>query len=226
MARLVEPVERNDWAAARALHTRLLPLLLDRTSSSRTRFRSRPRWRGWGCSTRCTGCRWCRRATSRATKIDRVLADLGLVAGRGGRSARMSGITHRPSDARRRARRSISTPLPRASRSWPPPTSRTRRDEARAVFAELRRALSEGLVRAAEPDASVADRLARQRLGQARHPARVPRRRARRRVGGPRPAAVLRQGHAAAEAAHARRERAPRSRRIVDPRRRLRRRPA
>ena len=75
------------------------------------------------------------------------------------------------------------------------PTSRTLvaagavadRDAARAVFARLREALSAGEVRAAEPDASSADRLARQHLGEAGHPARLQVRRHRRRVDGPRP---------------------------------------
>ena len=73
------------------------------------------------------------------------------------------------------------------------------RDAARAAFAQLREALSAGEVRAAEPDRVEPDRLARQHLGQAGHPARLPVRRHRRHVAGSRPLAVLRQGHAAAQ---------------------------
>jgi hypothetical protein len=65
----------------------------------------------------------------------------------------------------------------------------------------------------------VPHRLARQRLGQAGHPARLPPRRRRRRVDGPRPTRLLRQGHAAA--AQARRRRGVRivPRRLGGPRR-------
>ena len=38
-----------------------------------SRFRSRARWRPWGCSKRCTGCRWCRRAGVEA----RIRQDVG-----------------------------------------------------------------------------------------------------------------------------------------------------
>ena len=55
--------------------------------------------------------------------------------------------------------------------------ARTRRA---SVFARLRAELAAGRVRAAEPDAVVAHRLARQRLGEAGHPARLPLRRRRR----------------------------------------------
>ena len=48
------------------------------------------------------------------------------------------------------------------------------------------------------------DWLAREHVGEAGHPARVPVRRHHRRVDGSRPLAVLRQGHAAAEAARPR----------------------
>ena len=72
--------------------------------------------------------------------------------------------------------------------------------QAARSFARLRAALSSGEVRAAEPDAVGAHRLAGEQLGEAGDPARVPPRRHRRRVGGSRPLAVLRQGHAAAEA--------------------------
>ena len=65
------------------------------------------------------------------------------------------------------------------------------------------------------------DRLARQHVGEAGHPARLPVRRHRRRVDGPRPLAVLRQGHAAAEAARPRRRRPHRARRIGGARRRV-----
>ena len=71
------------------------------------------------------------------------------------------------------------------------------RDAARAMFARLREAMSAGDVRAAEPDRVVARRLARERVGEAGHSARVPLRRHRGRVDGPRALAVLRQGHAA-----------------------------
>ena len=75
---------------------------------------------------------------------------------------------------------------------------RPRDDGARRRSRALRAALGDGSVRAAEPDPSRRQRLARQRLGQAGHPARLPLRRDGRRVGRSRPLAVLRQGHAAA----------------------------
>ena len=50
---------------------------------------------------------------------------------------------------------------------------------AMEAFLALRNAIERGEIRAAEPDRVRAYRLARQRLGQARHPARLPHRRAR-----------------------------------------------
>ena len=81
--------------------------------------------------------------------------------------------------------------------SRPAPSRRSRR-RARDVRAAARGAVgrygARGRARCVEPG-----RLARQHVGEAGHPARLPVRRHRRRVDGPRPLAVLRQGHAAAE---------------------------
>ena len=65
------------------------------------------------------------------------------------------------------------------------------------------------------------DRLAGQHMGQAGHPARVPPRRQRGRFSRSRQLAVLRQGHAAAEAAHHRQQGARGARRLVGTRRRI-----
>ena len=93
---------------------------------------------------------------------------------------------------------------------------------ARAAFDELRRRSSAATVRSAEPDPAVADRMARQHLGQAGHPARLPVRRSRRHVGAA--AAVLRQGHACrCSSSGVERRRSHRARRIGDSRRRVRR---
>ena len=65
------------------------------------------------------------------------------------------------------------------------------------------------------------DGLARERVGQAGHPGRVPMRRRGGHVGRRRAAAVRRQGHAAAQAPRSRRRRPSRARRLVHPRRRV-----
>ena len=63
------------------------------------------------------------------------------------------------------------------------------------LFQAFKDALNSGAVRAAEPDPSSPQRLARERLGQEGHPAGLPHGRHRRHVDRPPPPAVLRQGH-------------------------------
>ena len=88
------------------------------------------------------------------------------------------------------------------------PTSSTRRrrrvGRSRRARANVRAAARGAVVRHRPrrgTRSASADRLARQHLGEAGHPARLQVRRHRRRLDGPRPLAVLRQGHAAAQAA-------------------------
>ncbi len=99
-------------------------------------------------------------------------------------------------DARRDDERSGRRRSRRSSPPAPPPIA----NAAREVFARLRAALVERRSARRRARSVGAVRLARQRLGEAGHPARLPLRRHRRRVGRSRPLAVLRQGHAAAEA--------------------------
>ena len=73
-----------------------------------------------------------------------------------------------------------------STRSSPQGAARRQGRRARGVRRAAARARTRATVRAAEPDAGVADRLARQRVGEAGHPARLPLRRRRRHVGRPR----------------------------------------
>ena len=83
------------------------------------------------------------------------------------------------SSPRRRARERLARPAGADRGARRRGERRRAAEEARAAFAELRAALSRGEVRAAEPDAVRAHGLARERLGQAGHPARLPPRRPR-----------------------------------------------
>ena len=74
------------------------------------------------------------------------------------------------------------------------------RRRARAPVSEFKDALNAGTVRAAEPDRELAGRLAREWLGEERHPARISHGRHRGYVHRPGAAAVLRQGHLPGEA--------------------------
>ena len=150
-----------------------------------------------------TACRWCRRRP--ASKREDSARSL-----EGARTC----------SKRRRACMSARNSEIAATRSPPAPSAD--RDAARAAFARLREALSAGQVarrrarcrRAPSAGAST-------RWVEAGHSARLQVRRHGRRVDGPRHAAVLRQGHAAAEEARPRRRRPHRARRIGDSRRRV-----
>ena len=145
-----------------------------------SRFRSRPRWRRWGWSKRPTGCRSSAPKPESKEKIVKTLKDLGLAEG----SVRVS----------------LESEIARARRRRP--VGRSRRRRARCSRGCGRRCRP-ATVRAAEPDAGSPDRLARQHVGEAGHSPRLQVRRHRRRVDGSRQAALLRQGHAAAEASRA-----------------------
>ena len=134
MARMVEAVERNDWAAARALHHRL-PAADD---DQLRRVEPDPGEGGDGPDGPA------RRSVPAADGVavrgvappHRARAGRPRAAARGRRGAR-----HEPARAA-------------SSRLVAEKDLTARRDEARAAFAELRQALSDGSVRAAEPDAS------------------------------------------------------------------------
>ena len=200
----MERAERDDFAAAREIHAPA-HAALDRELR---RVEPDPGQggdgRSWASSRRSTGCRWCRPRRDVATTHRRG-------------AGRRRGCSNRPRPIAMSERSPDS-----ASRRLFRPAQPRRRGEARAAFAELREALARGEVRAAEPDAGAAERLAGQRLGQAGHPARLPLRRASSTCpldhGTP---SVLRQGHAAAEAARRAARRAHRPGRLLGARRRL-----
>ena len=149
-----------------ALHHELLPLLQINFIESNP-IPVKARWRRWACSKRSTGCRWCRRPASRERIAD-VLARRARDRSAGLTAARQTRTS--PCD--------LSTDERLSSESRPLAAGATRRrEQAREAFARLRAALSAGDARAAEPDASTPVGLARERLGQAGHPARLPLRR-------------------------------------------------
>ena len=179
---MVEAAERGDFAAARAVHTRLLPLMqvnfveVEPGPGEGGDGGDGPARRGLPAADGAAA------SPSRERRSCSVLNDLGLARRRAG-VTRLMPSTMLEIDIELRRRRRV----------------RRSRRGARGVRAAARGAVGRhGARRGArrvEPD-----RLARQHLGEAGHPARLPVRRHRRRVDGSRPLAVLRQGHAAAEA--------------------------
>ena len=201
MVQMVEAAERGDFAAARHWHEKLLPIM-------QINF-----------------------VESSPGPVKFAMAAMGLceeiVPAADGAAA--PGVAGK--GARRCSRNS-------ACRSSPGRTRESGGDASRSLFAQGaqadKAAAREAFVavahaarrrRSARRRAGLGDavRLARQRLGEAGHSARLPVRRHRRRVRRSRPLAVLRQGHDAAEEARRRRRRPHRARRIDDSRRRVRR---
>ena len=184
MAQLVEAAEANDFAFARELHTRLLPLMLANFAES--------------------------------NPIPVKAADgadgppRGELPAADGAAARRDAREARPRARERRARRGS-----RVSEAFAALRARVEelfaagasasREEARACFARAPRPARARRAARRRARRHAAKRLARQRLGQAGDPAGLPPRRRRRCVDGPRPAFVLRQGHAAAASASTRR---------------------
>jgi 4-hydroxy-tetrahydrodipicolinate synthase len=58
MVQMVEAAERNDFAAARRIHARLVPLLLINFVEANP-IPVKAAMARWACSKRSTGCRWC-----------------------------------------------------------------------------------------------------------------------------------------------------------------------
>jgi 4-hydroxy-tetrahydrodipicolinate synthase len=79
MARMVEAVERNDWAGARALHTRLLPLMLANFVESNP-IPVKAVMARLGLLTEVYRLPMVPPAEQTRRRLERVLADLGLVA--------------------------------------------------------------------------------------------------------------------------------------------------
>ena len=84
---------------------------------------------------------------------------------------------------RRAIKRRLKPPCNPPSNPSTTPSPRPTAAEDFRLFADFKTALNRGEIRAAEPDASVRYWLARQRLGQARHPAWLPHGQHRRYVG-------------------------------------------
>jgi 4-hydroxy-tetrahydrodipicolinate synthase len=80
MAELVEAVERNDWSAARALHTRLLPLLMTNFVESNP-IPVKAAMARMGLLDEVYRLPMVPPRDESRAKIERALADLGLVAG-------------------------------------------------------------------------------------------------------------------------------------------------
>ena len=184
MAQMVEAAERDDFAAARAIHARILPLMqINFVESNPVPVK----------------------AAMAAMGLLEEIYRLPMVSPRAGvegedsracsrSSALLQGRARMTSSQDARCRSDIER-LVRGAARRPTATRRARRSRGCA------RRCRPATVRAAEPDAVEPARLARQRLGEAGHPARLQVRRHRRRVDGSRQLAVLRQGHAAAEEA-------------------------
>ena len=131
MVEMIEAAERNDFAAARAIHSRIMPLMqINFVESNPVPVKA------------------AMAAMGLLEEVYRLPVDVAEARveredpGRAERSqaVRRPGATHEP---RRQKSLSSSRPAPSADR-----------DAARAMFARLREALSAGEVRAAEPDAS------------------------------------------------------------------------
>ncbi len=206
MVQMVEAAERGDFATARRWHEKLLPLMQVNFVESNpvpVKF-----------------------AMARDGPVRRGLpaADGAAATGVAGKdSRRAEGL--RPADRRWQiAARDAHAPAGHASPTLFAARARgADKAAAREAFFELQRALEPRRRSRRRARRERADRLARQRLGEAGHPARLPVRRHGRRLRRPRQVAVLRQGHDAAEEAGPRRRRAHRARRIDDSRRRVRR---
>ena len=181
MARLVEAAERNDFAAAREIHARLLPLML-------ANF-----------------------AESNPIPVKAAMAQMGLLeenyrlpmvpprradAGEAPPGPRRASASCPRGPARERR-------PPRPARPRRAALRRGRRRRPRGGARRLRRAARGALARRGPRGRArprLPHRLAGERLGQAGHPPRLPPRRPGRRLDGPRPPPVLRQGHAPPEA--------------------------
>ena len=131
MSRLVELAERGDFAGARALHQRLLPLMqVNFIESNPIPVKSAMASHG--------------PARRGLPPADGAAATGVEAADRGGPAVARASAEACRRDAERRSRTSVDW-LAAAGADAP-------RDEARQAFAALRAALSEGTVRAAEPD--------------------------------------------------------------------------
>ena len=200
---MVEAVERSDLAAARALHHALLPLMtINFVESNPIPVKAAMAAMGLlrGGLPAADGAAVGRR---RSEKIRARPGDLELV------------LAAAPVDAGDRA---CARPHRGAGRRH---GAGADRDEARAVVRAscARRCRRHGARRRAR--CVDADRLARQHLGQAGHPARVPVRRPGRRVRGPRPLPFYDKDTLPLQRLGARGRRPHRAGRIGDPRRRV-----
>ena len=200
MVQMVEAAERGDFAAARAIHARIMPLMqVNFVESNPVPVKAAMAAMG---------------LLEEVYRLPMCAAQAGI-EGEDPQRAEGARAVRDPAPGRIDASKHDIAALGRGRARRPIATPRE------PTFARLREALSAGhgprrRARCRQPGG-----LARERVGEAGHPARVQVRRHRRRVDGSRPLAVLRQGHAAAEEVRRRRRRAHRARRIVGARRRL-----
>ena len=164
-SQMVEAAERNDFAAARAIHARILPLMqINFVESNPGPVK----------------------AAMAAMGLLEEVYRLPMVSPRPESKEKILAVLKRP-QAVRRARRTHEPSSRRSTDLVAAGAARRSRRRARDVRAAARGAV--GRPRARRRARSVrAGRLARQRLGQAGHPARLPVRRHRRRVDGSRQA--------------------------------------
>ena len=120
---------------------------------------------------------------SRARRSCKVLKELGSAEGALCSNRVRTGLEPAESSQSEIEMLEIRASMPLVDRRRRPPIATRRARRSR----ELREALSAGTVRAAEPDRVEPDRLAREHLGEAGDSARLPVRRPRRRLDGPRP---------------------------------------
>ena len=200
---MVEAAERGDFAAARAIHARILPLM-------QVNFVEVEPGAGQG-----------RDGGDGPARGGLPAADVSAEAGVEGEDPEGA---EEPRSAERRARVAARSHRIMLEDRHPDAGGRRRVGRSR----RRRATRSRGCARRCRPAPSAppspmrrARRLAREHVGEAGHPARVQVRRDRRRVDGSRPLAVLRQGHAAAEEARAGGRRPHRARRIGGARRRV-----